>query len=587
MGRLRHGLDRKDASCVTPWVHVACAWSAAPQGIRAEVNGIMRAIETLCWVGGLALGLGACSAPGAPLFEGMGQHGRTVSTESSGAQTYFDQGLALCYGFNHDEGLRSFEEAARLDPDCAMAYWGQAYALSPNYNLPLSPEASEQAYAALEGAKAAGSASPLERDLIDALGTRFESPPPAERRHLDLAYADAMEQLWERNPTDTDIGFLYADALLNLSPWDLWTSDGQPKENTLEIVATLERVIELDPRHPGGNHMYIHAVEPSPNPERAEAAADRLGSLMPGVGHMVHMPSHIYVQLGRYHDSIKVNRAAIELDREYFARVGPMGIYHGYHAHNHHFLVWSAMFMGRYEDALQGCYDLLEDMPAPMHADPSVAEWLAMDVHVHIRFGEWQAVLDTPKPREDQPYAVAMWHYARGMAYANTDRIEEARSEAALFEQVAADVPAEQLVFIIPAQDVLDVARHMLAGETLYWAGQTERAFDELRAAVAAEDALGYSEPSPWMMPTRHALGALLLKEGHVEEAEQAYREDLSKHRENGWALKGLAECLEQRGETSRAESVRNRFDVAWGHATVSIEASCKCAEKRAVLTSN
>ncbi|MHC4896404.1 MAG: tetratricopeptide repeat protein [Planctomycetota bacterium] len=522
--------------------------------------------------------LGACVSQPALLFEGMGEHSRKVSTRDPRAQRYFDQGLALSYGFNHDEAVRSFAEAARIDPDCAMAWWGQAYALGPNINLPLDEEHGEKAYAAIQRALASrNNATAVEQDLIDALATRYENPPPGDRVRLDKAYARAMGELWKKYPQDDDIGFLYADALMNLSPWDQWAKDGTPKPNTLEIVATLERVLQINVNHPGANHMYIHAIEASPNPGKAEAAADRLGRLSPGIGHMVHMPSHIYVQVGRFKDSVECNKKASQLDREYFAKVGTQGIYHTYHAHNNHFVVWSAMFLGRYEEALRGCRDLINDMPPAFRSDPGVAEWLVMDVHVHIRFGRWEAVLQTPCPRQDQPYAVAMWHYARGVAFANTQRIAQARAEAAAFEKVAATVPADQVVFIVPAHDVLRVAREMLAGETAFKAGQHDLAFKHLRAAVVAEDALRYSEPSPWMMPTRHALGALLLEQGQVAEAEMCYRQDLTHYPENGWSLNGLAECLERRNAVAEAAAVRKRFGTAWADATVSIKASCFC----------
>lgn len=536
----------------------------------------------------ILLATAACSAPQAtpapagssepaPLFEGLGDHARKVSTKEPLAQRYFDQGLNLCYGFNHDEALRSFEQATRIDPDCAMAYWGIAFAVGPNYNLPVSPENAVRAFEALQAARQrAAGATPVERDLIDALAARFANPPPEERKDLDRAYAQAMGRLWSRYPQDTDVGVLYADALLNLSPWDLWTKQKQPKENTETIVATLERVLELDVGHPGANHMYIHAVEAA-YPQKAEAAADRLGKLMPGVGHMVHMPSHIYVQVGRFKDSVECNKKASQLDRDYFRRVGPQAVYHTYHAHNNHFLIWSAMFRGRYEEAMQGCRDLVADLPDEMEGADYVAEWLITDAHVNVRFGRWEDALARTSPREDQPYAVAMWRYSRAVALANTGRIEEARAEAAEFEEVAAKVPEAQKVFIIPAHQVLDVAREMMKGEIAFKAGEYDLAFEHLRAAVVAEDKMLYSEPNPWMMPTRHALGALLLDQGHVEEAERCYREDLAKYPGNGWSLRGLAECLERRDATAEAAATRAQFEKAWADATVKIEASCFC----------
>lgn len=524
--------------------------------------------------------LASCTTPRAQLFDGMGSHSRKVTTSDPLAQRYFNQGLALSYGFNHDEAVRSFEEAARIDPNCAMAWWGQAYALAPNINLPMDAAAGKRAYAAIQEALAhKDKATPKERDLIEALARRFENPPPANRRHLDKAYADAMAALFEKYPEDDDIGVLYADALMNQHPWDYWTKDRQPKRaDTHVLVVTLEKVLDLNPDNPGANHFYIHVMEASPEPAKAEAAADRLGKLVPGSGHLVHMPSHIYVQVGRFKDSVKCNTKASNLDREYFARVGTQGIYHTYHAHNNHFIVWSAMFRGRYEEALDACKTLEKDLPESFLSDPGVAEWLVMDVHVHVRFGRWEEALKVPRPREDQPYAIAMWHYGRGVAFANTKRIAEARTEAALFEKQAARVPDGQMVFIVPAKEVLNVAREMLAGETAFKAGDDDVAFEHLRAAVKADDNLRYSEPNPWMMPTRHALGALLLSRGKVAEAEVVYREDQKRYPGNGWSLHGLAECLERRN-AAEAATVRKKFEASWADATVKIKGSCFCRE--------
>jgi tetratricopeptide (TPR) repeat protein len=520
------------------------------------------------------------AAEPALLFEGLGTHKRKVSTQNEKAQIYFDQGMALSYAFNHDEAARSFVEAAKLDPQCGMAWWGNAYAIGPNYNsFGVTDENAAAAYASLQRA-AEGTNSPVERDLIDALSTRFEDPPPKDRRRLNEGYAKAMASVWKKYPDDADVAFLYADALLNLQPWNLWTRDGKPIGNSTEIVETLERGLKININHPGVNHLYIHIIEASSNPGKAEAAADRLGALMPGSGHLVHMPSHIYVQIGRYMDSVECNTRASELDREYFAKVGQKGDYHFYHIHNDHFLVWSAMFQGRYEDALAASDAILRDLPEDFRGIPDAADFLVSKLHVYIRFGRWEEAIKSPMPRKDQPYAVAMWHYARGVAFANTGRFKEAQKEATAFDSVAKTVPEDQLVFVVPAPLVLRVAREMMAGEIAFKSGEFDAAFKHLRAAVEAEDSMPYSEPNPWLMPTRHALGALLLQQGESVEAEKCYREDLAQYPGNGWSLHGLAECLERRGADDEATAVRQRFDKAWANATITIKASCFCRTK-------
>ena len=337
--------------------------------------------------------LGGCATRHAILFGGMGDHHRVVTSSESLSQSYFDQGLTLCYAFNFGEAARSFAEAARIDPDCAMSWWGQAFALGPNYNSPFDEEKHELAYVAIQRAfTMRDKASPVERDLIEALALRLESPPPKNRAHLDKAYAEAMERVWLRHPLDEDVGVLYADARMNQNRWNLWTKDGTPNTHTLTIIATLEQVMKINVNHPGANHMYIHAVEPSPNPGRAEVVADRLLHLVPGDGHLVHMPSHIYVQVDRYMDAIKCNVEARQRYREYFASGGQDTDIHFSQAHDTHFLIWAAMFQGRWEDAVNGCDDLMGDLPESLHGDPSADEFHATKLHVLIRFGRWDEI---------------------------------------------------------------------------------------------------------------------------------------------------------------------------------------------------
>ena len=539
---------------------------------------------TVAFLGGCTTPQGTtrAEAPRAVLFEGMGNHHFPVTTKDAVAQTYFDQGLTLCYAFNHGEAVESFQEAARLDPDCAMAWWGQAYALGPYFNRTYNEKAHERAFEAIQRAVSLrGTASPLESDLIDALAHRFASPPPRDRAHLDKAYADAMERVWERHGDDDDVAVLYADARMNQHRWDLWSKSGQPNATTMEAIAVLERAMDINEMNPGANHLYIHALEASPSPEKAEAAADRLLHLVPGDGHLVHMPSHIYAQVDRYVDAVDCNRDAAQSYRDYFAAGGEARVY-GLMAHDTHFLMWCAMFQGREQDALDAYDTLFEELPEAMWRAPT---YRASKYHVLVRFGRWDDILATePPPEEDFHYLRAMWHYARGIALANTGRIDEARTEAQAFEAEVAQIGAgETLFFSTPVAMVMDVARHMLAGETEYKAGNHDVGLQHLRSAVQAEDALPYMEPSHWMMPTRHALGALLIEQGRIEEAEECYRQDLEHHPGNVWSLHGLTECLQLRGAETEARDMQKRLGQAEAHATLDIRASCFCREEATV----
>ncbi|MEM7198915.1 MAG: tetratricopeptide repeat protein [Planctomycetota bacterium] len=520
------------------------------------------------------------AAAPANLFPGLeGAHRRIAATAA--AQPWFDQGLILTYGFNHDEAVRSFQAAAAKDATCAMAAWGEAYALGPNINLPMEdPEVAAQAHAAAQRAyDLRQHESDANRALIEALVHRYDAEAPAERAHLDQAYAEAMRDVWQQFPRDPDVGALYAESLLDLHPWETWTKDGQPMDNILEVRAVLERVMELAEDHPLANHLYIHAMEASPWPELAEPSADRLRAMFPGAGHLVHMPAHIYINVGRYRDAEEANRLAIGADRAYFDKVGPQGIYEFYRAHNHHFRVYAAMFGGRRDVAVQSARDLVADLPPSLlEGMPGLVDgFLAVPLHAMIRFGQWQDVLDEPYPEGEYPIAQALWHYAHGIALAATGKVDDARAAQAKFAAAADAVPEDAVIGINPAPPVIEVARHMLAGEILYRAGDFDAAFDELNEAVRREDALRYDEPSPWMQPVRHALGALLLEQHRIAEAEAVYQEDLERHRENGWALHGLAECRRQRGADAEAEALEARYRRAFAAADIDLAASCFC----------
>lgn len=528
---------------------------------------------------------GACARPTAQLFDGLAVYDRPVTTESKPAQKYFNQGLILTYGFNHDEAVRSFERVVELDPDCPMGWWGIAYALGPNINLPMTdPIVARRAHASAQRALALrDKAAPAHQALIRALAKRYADPPPTERAQLDRDYADAMRQVWRQYPDDPDVGALFAESLLDLSPWNQWTREGRPQPGTEEIVVTLERVLAGHPNHVLANHLFIHTMEASPQVENAMPAAERLETLVPGAGHLVHMPAHIYIRTGRHGRSIDTNIRAVEVDKRYKSRVGPQGVYELYRGHNYHFIAYSAMFAGNKAIALKAARDIMTDIPASaFESMPEYAEGFHSILwHVMIRFGMWEEILEEPAPKSKLHLAPALWHYARGIAYANTNRIPRALSESAEFEKAAAQIPEGVFVGFTEAPLVLDVGRYMMKGEILFRQGKHDEAFAALRAAVDKEIALPYDEPRGWMQPVRHALGALLLEAGRASEAEDVYRADLQVHTENGWSLHGLAECLRRRGETAEAEKVEARFAKAWTRADGTITASCFCRARR------
>lgn len=526
--------------------------------------------------------LGACAPEPIALYKDLDRFGRKVTTRSIRAQRYFHQGMLLLWGFNHDEAVRAFQEAARWDPGCAMAWWGIAHALGPNINLALTDKtvARRAHLAARKAQQLSAGATPVERALIAAMTSRYADPVPKDRKPLDRAYADAMRKVWQRFPEDPDVGVLFADSILNLSKkWRRLRLDGDRGKHTPEAVAALEKVLARHPDHAGANHFYIHSVEASTQPERGLIAARRLETLVPESGHLLHMPSHIYVRTGRYQQAIRTNARAIQADDAFFDDAGPQRMYHFYRAHNHHFLVWAAMFEGARRQALASAREMVAKLPKDdFHKLPRTIEtFLYAPVHVMIRFGMWQDILKEPAPDAKFAIALALWHQARAVALANTARVEEALAEAASFEQVAATIPKEKKIRGASVGSILDLARHMMKGEVLYKQGQREAAFAALRKAARIEDSLPYAEPPGWMQPVRHALGALLLEAGKVEEAEGVYRADLLRHRNNGWSLHGLAECLRRRGEAAEAARADKLFQDAWVNADVQIAASCYC----------
>lgn len=533
---------------------------------------------------------GALSAPaaevapedGAKLYEGFGNYTRKVTTNSPEAQKWFDQGIQLLYGFNHDEAIRSFTRAAAVDPDCAMAWWGIAYANGLHINnQAMSAEKSKAAYAAAQEANArSAKASPVEQALIRAVVQRYAADPPENRRSLDEAYAAAMGEAWKAHSNDPDVGALYAESLMNLQPWDYWTTDGQPKGRIQEVVQVLEAVMAMRPDHPGANHFYIHAVEASHEPDKATAAAERLSNLVPGSGHLVHMPSHIFIRTGRYRDAAQSNTRAAAVDEAYFAQAPKPDFYSMYYLHNLHFLAYASMMDGRYADALEAARRLEQKVPADFVRDyVTMADGLLPTaLHVLVRFGKWQEILSEPEPPEFRKVSRAMRHYARGVALVNLGRADEAAKELEAFDALAASIGEGWFVGNNKAPTVLAMARGMLAGEMAYRRGDHEAAFEALRSAVKLEDELTYDEPPGWMQPVRHALGALLLADGKFTEAEAVFREDLARHPNNGWSLLGLEQALGGIGgrEQELAQVAAQRAE-AWKGSDMTPPSSCYC----------
>ena len=518
----------------------------------------------------------AAEAP--DLLEGLGDHHRPITTASPEAQRYFDQGLALIYGFNHDAAIRSFDYALTLDPACAMCAWGKATALGPNINLPLGPAAAEDAFAAGQQALALSQhATPVEQELIAAVAARYTPTYSADRAALDLKYANAMRTVRKNHPEDVDVAVLTAEALMNLYPWSYWTADAKPKEHTAELVALLEWAMEREPSHIGANHYYIHAMEEH-FAEKAEAAADRLAPLAPDAGHLVHMPGHIYYRIGRYADAAAVNVNAVASDEAYFARCRPGDFYRAaYYPHNIHFLWAAASTEGQSTEAIATARNLAAKVEG-FHAElPLVEEFLAIPVLTLVRFGRWDAVLGEPEPPAGRPYQAAMWHYARGVAFARTGKTQEAAAELAIVRAAVKDEANEKLLLAgntATAATLIAIGEAHLAGELAAASGDTQGAVAALERAVALQDALIYMEPPPFYFPTRQALGAVLLEGGRAKEAEAVYRADLDEWPKNGWSLYGLSKALMVQRKSDQAAWADEGFQRAWQRADVKLSAS-------------
>ncbi len=519
-----------------------------------------------------------------PFFEGLGSYSRKITTDSPAAQRYFNQGLAFLHGFNHGAAIRSFQEAARLDPKCAMAHWGIALACGPHINLTVMPPAAvETAWNELKLAEQnAERASGVERDLVEALSHRYANPPPQDRTPLDQAYADAMRTVWQKYPNDPDVGAFFAEAMMDLRPWNQWTPEGQPNPGTDEILAALDSVLKLNPRHPFANHLYIHATEASRHPEGATTAANRLRTLQPGVAHNVHMPSHIDIRCGRWQQAVDTNLKAIAADKRYRKIVGPpVGFLNVYVAHNRHMLAYAAMMTGQRELAMKHIRAMVAEMPPDfLKENATQAEgFVSMPLEVMVRFGMWNEILAEPNNYPEYMAGTRAFHHAaRAIAYAAKGNTENARKEQTIFLEKSKLVPKEEVFSNNTEEALLAVAARMVEGEILVRENKLDPGIAELREAIKLEDALNYDEPPGWLIPIRHSLGATLVQNGRYAEAEQVYREDLARLPENGWSLFGLASSLKaQQKNASEAAVTKEKFRELWAKADTKITSSCLC----------
>jgi tetratricopeptide (TPR) repeat protein len=517
---------------------------------------------------------------GATLIEGLGDYSMPVTAKNADVQRWFDQGLAMTYGFNHDAAERSFLKAAELDPDCAMCWWGAALVLGPHVNSAMDPANNPKAWDRLRRAqRTASEATEKEQAFIKSLAARYAENPPEDRRPLDEAYAAAMGELASKYPDDIDAATLHAESMMDLQPWDYWDASGQPKGHTAAVVSTLESVMARNPEHAGALHLYVHAVEASPDPSKGVAAADTLRELLPGSGHLVHMPAHIYARVGRWHDAVVANQKAIVADDSYLAvcKPGP-GVYPlGYVPHNHHFLWFAATMEGASEIARDAAAHTGERTSDPkLMRTPgfeAMQNFSLTPLYAAVRFGRWDEVTATPKPADDLPYMQSMWNYGQAMAAVAQGRIDDARK----FHQALVPATKDPVIEKMLAWDRysliggVQVAERFVAAEI----ARSEKKYDEaiaaLNTAVTIEDTLPYDEPPAWNWPSRLALGAVLLEAKKPAEAEQAFRDELARNPENGWSLNGLAKALKAQNKNAEAKEATERFARAWANADVEI----------------
>jgi len=543
---------------------------------------IQRIILTLAT--GVAISVSAAPAKTNPasspkLLPGLGEVHHPVATKNSQAQQFFDQGLKLVFGFNHDEARKSFQRAAELDPKLAMAWWGVSLTLGPNYNLPVDPEREKAGYDAAQRAVALKpNASESERAYIDAVAVRYSNDPRADLHQLDVTYKDAMSKLAARYPDDLDAVTLYAESAMNLNPWHLWTADGKPAEGTEEIVRVLESVLKRDPNHLGANHYYIHAVEASPHPERALASAARLEKLAPTAGHLVHMPAHIYARVGDHPAAAHCNELAVAADKKFLAATHEQGVYPlFYYSHNLHFLAFAASMEGNFAEAKDAAARLVGNVAPGVKAMPMLEGFLPTPIVVLFAFERWDDLLKLPVPDSSFLITNAVWHSLRGVAFANTGRTAEAEKEQGAFRELTAKIPPDTMYDMLNKTGaVFKVHDHLLAGMIARSRHNDIGAIDSLTQAVAAEDALNYSEPPPWYPPVRPMLGHVLLEAKQLPEADKVFRADLDRNPRDGRALSGLRDCLNAQGRKYEADQIDQQFRAAWKVAAVTNAAASK-----------
>ncbi|MDA9009391.1 hypothetical protein N9K16_05475 [Alphaproteobacteria bacterium] len=542
----------------------------------------------------------------------LGEHTRKVTTSSEEAQKWCDRGMIWCFGYNHDESIACYKKAIEADPSCAFAYWGVAYASGCNYNKPWEAFDGDDATASLSQAfdfsrmamERIEFTSESEAALIHAIQERYQAREVPDNEMFCVwndEYANAMRKVYETYPYDLDVVTLFGEALMNRTPWALWdlkTGEVPEDASTAEAVTVLEHALERDDTyvHPGVLHMYIHLMEMSPNPERALRASDALRTLVPDAGHLCHMPTHIDVLCGHYERVVSSNHEAIKADRKFLEKEGPLNFYSLYRCHNYQFKLYGAMFLGQYKPAIEAANEMNATLPEEllMQTSPPMADWLegfiAMKQHVYIRFGKWDEIISQELPDNQDLFCVttAMLHYAKAVAFAASNRVPEAEAEAELFEAAVLRVPESRMVFNNTCQEILKISREMMLGEIEYRKSNYDSAFAHLRQSVYLDDNLPYDEPWAWMQPTRHALAALLLEQGHVEESAAVYRADLgldptlsraAHHPDNIWSLLGYHECLQRLGKAEEANIIKQRLDLAKGRTDVLVKSSCFCKQ--------